>query len=271
MNDASSSAGLTAGPVDRSAAALIPKSVKSKGVITFAMDASYAPFEFFDTDNKTVVGFDVDLSKALAARLGLRAKQVNAAFDGILPGLQARKYDAGISGFAVTPEREKQVQFVTYLAGGTGLGVKAGNPHGLRMAPKALCGHTIGAQKGTVQGLEQLPEFSKSCVTGGKKPIVIQLFPSQNEANLALASGRVEAVMADTISTAYQARLSGGRLRLAPGPDYEPTPTGIAVPRDSHLNRALSAALKSLKADGTFEKIMKKWSIPHSALPISGS
>ncbi|MFF9479415.1 ABC transporter substrate-binding protein [Streptomyces sp. NPDC014733] len=271
VKNAASAVGLTSGPVDRSAAALLPGSVKSKGVVTFAMDASYAPFEFFDRDNRTVVGFDVDLSTALAARMGVRAKQVNTAFDGILPGLQARKYDAGISGFAVTPEREKQVNFVEYLAGGTGLGIRAGNPHGLRMTPRALCGHTIGAQKGTVQGLEQLPDISKSCVRNGRKPVVVQLFPSQNEANLALASGRAEAVMADSISTAYQARLSGGRLRLAPGPDYERTPTGIAVPRDSRLIRALAAALKSLKADGTFDKIAKKWSIPRSALPTSGS
>lgn len=73
------------------------------------MDASYAPFEYFDKDNTTIIGFDADLSKALAAKMGLTAVDVNAGFDTILAGLSSGKHDLGMSAFSVTPERAQTV------------------------------------------------------------------------------------------------------------------------------------------------------------------
>jgi ABC-type amino acid transport substrate-binding protein len=70
-------------------AMVVPDAVKAKGSISFAMDASYPPFEAFDTDNKTIIGFDADLSDAIAAKLGVKAEHVNAGFDSILVGLAA--------------------------------------------------------------------------------------------------------------------------------------------------------------------------------------
>ncbi|WP_137122514.1 ABC transporter substrate-binding protein [Segeticoccus rhizosphaerae] len=248
------------------AAKLVPASVKAKGKLTVAMDASYAPFEYFDKDNKTIIGFDADLSKALAGKMGLTAVDVNAGFDTILAGLTSGKHDLGMSAFSVTPERAKTVDFVVYLTGGTGIAVPKGNPKNLTMDPKQLCGLRIAGQKGSIQGIDYLPEFSKACVTAGNKPITIRLFPSQNEANLALSSGRVDAVMADSISMAYQSKLSGGRFELAPGEDYEPTKTGVALKNGSNLVPAISAAMHEVVADGTMKKLMNKWGMPDQSL-----
>ncbi|MFJ2306762.1 ABC transporter substrate-binding protein [Streptomyces sp. NPDC087787] len=260
-----------AAEVDAAAAALLPADVKAKGVLAVASDASYRPFEYFDTDNKTMIGFDIDLTDALGAKLGLKADHVNAGFDGILPGLAARKFDVGASAFSITPERSKTVDFVPYLNGGSGIAVRTGNPLGLRMDPAVLCGRTISAQKGSLQGLEQLPAISKKCTGAGKAPVKIDLFPSQDGANLAVVSGRVDAVMADSVSLALQAKASNGQFELAPGTDYEPTPTGIALLKDSPLKPALDAAMKTLLNDGTMESLMKKWDIPAGLLLKSGS
>lgn len=245
---------------------LVPADVAAKGRLTFAMDASYAPFEYFDTDNTTIIGFDADLSKLIAQKMGLEAKDVNTGFDTILAGLASRKHDIGMSAFSATPERAKNVDFVVYLAGGSGIAVKAGNPKQLSMDPKKLCGAKVSAQKGSIQGLDYLPKFSQDCTAAGEKPITVQLYPSQNEANLAVTSGRADAVLADSISMAYQAKESKGAFELAPGDDYDPTDVAVAVPNDSPLVEPISAALKELHQDGTLKKLLEKWGVPAQAM-----
>lgn len=252
------------------AAALLPADVVESGVITFASDASYAPFEYFDTDNKTMVGLDIELTDALAQTLGVEAEHVNAGFDTILPGLAAGKYDAGASAFSVTEERLKAVDFVPYLKMGSGLAVASGNPLGLTLDDTStLCGHTVTAQKGSIQGIETLPRLSKECESAGKEPITIQLYPSQNQANLALASGRSDAVMADSGPLAYEGQQSEGTFELAEGADYDPVPLGLALPNDSELGEALSAAMTALVENGTLEALLQKWDVPVSGMPDS--
>ena len=112
-----SSSTTKASTVDEQVAALVPAAVKSKGTLTVAADASYPPNEFIGSDGKTVEGMDADLAKALTGVMGLKAKVVNATFDAIIPGLAAEKYDLGMSSFTDTKEREKTVDFVTYLIG----------------------------------------------------------------------------------------------------------------------------------------------------------
>ena len=107
----STTAGSAAGKaaLDPAVAALVPADIKAKGQLSFAMDASYAPFEYFDTDNKTIIGFDADLSQAIGTTMGIKVNDVNAAFDSILIGLTSQKYDVGMSAFSASAERAKVV------------------------------------------------------------------------------------------------------------------------------------------------------------------
>jgi polar amino acid transport system substrate-binding protein len=255
---------------DAEAAAQLPADVAKSGVLTFASDASYAPFEYFDTDNKTIVGLDIELTDALAETLGVEARHVNAGFDTILPGLGAGKYDAGASAFSVTEERRAAVDFVPYLEMGSGLAVASGNPHELTLDDTStLCGRTVTAQKGSIQGIETLPRLSDECEKSGKAPIKVQLYPSQNQANLALASGRSDAVMADSGPLAYEGQQSGGAFELAEGSDYDPVPLGLALPNGSELGKPLSAAMAVLVENGTLEALFEKWDVPLSGMPTS--
>ena len=247
-------------------AALVPAHYRSAGTVTVAMDASYPPFEMFANDNKTIVGFDADFASAVAAKMGLKAKLVNVGFDTILTGLAAGRYDLAESSFSVTPERQKVVDFVDYLQGGAGIAVRPGNPEHLAMDPMVLCGHSIAAQKGTTQAIAELPQIVQKCADAGKAPVDAQLFPSQNDAILALASGRVDGMMADSTAVSYQGKLSGGKFELAPGAIYEASPTAIALQKGSTLRPAVSAAVRSLYADGTVAKLAAKWNIPTSNL-----
>lgn len=253
---------LAAAPLDAAAAALLPADVKASGVLKVATDPTYPPYELYAADNKTVVGFDADLAAAIGQALGLTVEMVPATFDTILPGIASKKYDIGMSAFSVTPERQLNADFVAYQVNGSGLAVPPKNPKNLSLDAMSLCGMKVAGQKGTTQGIQMLPDFSKKCTDAGKKAIDIQLFPSQSEANLALVSGRVDAVAADSISMAYQGKLAGGTFELASGKDFEPVPTAVALPKGSALTPAIAAAVKSLIKGSTYTALFTKWGMP---------
>lgn len=256
-------------PVNDAARALLPEEIRTAGIIRVASDPTYAPFEYYDTDNTTMIGYDVDFSDAVGAALGLKVEHVPATFDTILPGLASGKYDLAMSTFSITPEREKIVDFVTYLNGGSGVAVLPGNPEKISMDPLSMCGKKIAGQKGSIQSMEYLPEFSKQCTDAGKDAITIQNYPGQTDANLALSSGRVDAVVADSVSLAYQAKEAGGQFELAEGNDYEPTPTGIALAKDGGLRDAVKEATRGILDSNHYEELRAKWGIPESVLITS--
>lgn len=253
------------GAVNEEARALLPQSIRDKGSLVLATDPTYPPFEYFDTDNKTVIGWDVDMGNALATSLGLKAQYVPATFDTILPGLASNKYDAGMSAFNVTEERQKVVDFVPYISGGSGMAVLPGNPAKLAMTASSLCGKKVAAQKGTHEAIDILPAMSQECTDSGASPIDQAVFPTQTDANLALLSGRVDGVMADSIPLAYQGTLAGNKFELAAGSDYEPRLSGMALNKESGLRPAITAAMKAIVQSKTYADINTRWGIPSTS------
>jgi polar amino acid transport system substrate-binding protein len=256
-----SSSTSTAAPATKVAAA-VPAAIKSKGTITVAADATYAPNEFVDTDGKTVIGMDADLADAIATSLGLKAKVANAGFDGIIPGLASHKFDLGMSSFTDTKEREQTVDFVTYFSAGTSFFVKSGGPTITTLAD--LCGKKVSVEKGTTQADDSAAQ-SKKCTAAGKGAVKVLVFPDQNGANLALSSGRADVGMADSPVAAYQVKQSNGAFKLGPKP-YGTAPYGIAIPKDTGMAKPVLAALKALIADGTYTKILDKWGVQAGAI-----
>lgn len=255
-----SSTGASSGATNAAVAAKVPAKYKSKGSLIVAADASYAPNEFIGEDGKSVQGMDVDLAKALASKLGLKADVKNATFDSIIPGLASSKYDLGMSSFTDTKEREQTVDFVTYFSAGTSFYVKAqGGPTVNTLAD--LCGKTVAVEKGTTQQTDAEAQ-SKKC---GAKAVKVLTFPDQNGANLAISSGRAQVGMADTPVADYQIKKSGGQFKLV-GKEYGTAPYGIALPKDSGLAEPIKAALQDLMKDGQYMSILKRWSIQSGAI-----
>lgn len=247
--------------VNEQAAAAVPEKIKSKGTLTVAADASYAPNEFFAEDGKTVQGMDVDLAKALASSLGLKAKVVNATFDGIIPGLAAGKYDLGMSSFTDTKEREQTVDFVTYFTAGTTFYVKAqGGPEITDLA--GLCGHKVAVEKGTTQQ-DDAEKQAKECPAD--KKLTVSVFPDQNQANLALNSGRADVGMADSPVADYAVKQSNGQFKTV-GEPYGTAPYGIAIPKGNGMAEPVKTALEGLIEDGTYMKVLEKWGVEHGAI-----
>jgi polar amino acid transport system substrate-binding protein len=245
------------------AAALLPSAIKSKGTLTVAADATYAPNEFIGPDGKTVEGADVDLAKAIGGKLGLKVAVKNATFDSIIPGLAANKYDLGMSSFTDTKEREKTVDFVTYLRAGTSFYTKAqGGTDVTGLAD--LCGKKVAVEKGTTQA-EDVTAQGKKCQAAGKPAPALSVFPDQNGANLAIANGRSQLGMADSPVADYQVKKSNGTFKLT-GKPYGTAPYGIAIPKGNGMAKAVHAAVKELMAGGQYKAILDKWGIGEGAI-----
>jgi polar amino acid transport system substrate-binding protein len=234
--------------------------------MTVAADASYAPNEFIGPDGHTVVGMDADLSQAIAALMGIKANVVNATFDTIIPGLQAGKYDMGASSFTDTKAREKVVDFVDYFSAGTSFFTKSSG--GTSVSGLAdLCGKSVSVESGTTEESDAKGQSAK-CKSAGKSPVNVLVFPTQSAANLALASGRAQISMADSPVADYQVKQSHGQFKLV-GQTYGTAPYGLAIPKNTGLDKAVLAAVQELVKNGTYATILKKWGIENGALPLS--
>jgi polar amino acid transport system substrate-binding protein len=273
-SSSSTQAGSTSSGADPAVVKLVPAALKSKGTLTVAADASYAPDEFFAPEGHTVIGMDADLSKAIASLMGLKANVVNVTFDSIIPGLAAGKYDLGASSFSDNKTREKTVDFVDYANVGESFYTKASG--GTTISSIAdICGKTVSVEKGTTEESDAGTQSAK-CKKEGKPGVTVLSYTDQNGANLAVASGRAELGFADTPVAAYQVKKTGGQFKLV-GAAYATGPYGLAIPKNSGLAPAVQAAVKELVQNGTYAAIFQKWGlpasivIPASAVKINGA
>jgi polar amino acid transport system substrate-binding protein len=248
---------------DAGLSAKVPEELKSRGVLRVGTDASYPPFESIGEDDKTVVGLDADLAKAIGETLGVKAEMVPTAWDGIIPALKSKRFDVIMSAMDDTAERQKQVDYVDYMnVPAFGLLVPKGNPDGLQSF-EDLCGKPVAVQKGTTQ-LDATEAASKAC----DQPMKIRTFPTEADAQLQVRTGRAVADVTDQVVAVYVASSAGGgKLDAVPLPDTPPSIKGIAVRKDDQeLRDAVQAALTKLHADGTYQEVLKKWGFPNGAI-----
>ncbi|TDV50736.1 ABC transporter substrate-binding protein [Actinophytocola oryzae] len=255
---------------DSALGAQVPDAIKADGKIVIATDASYAPNEYTLEGSDEIVGMDVDLGKAIGKVLGTEVEFVNASFDGILAGIQANRYELGMSSFTDTKEREQTVDFVTYLEAGTSTMVRKCNPKNINSI-EDLCGKKVGAENGTTQ-LDQLNQEDvegsvvKACKEAGKDAPVAQGFPKQTDVNAALQANRIDAYMADSPVVDYAVKKTGNAFEKA-GDDTDTAPYGIAVPKTGGTFKdAVQAAVQKLIDDGTYKKILDNWGVADGAI-----
>lgn len=247
--------------VSKEASALVPQALKDKGTLTVGSDASYAPSEFLGADGTTIEGFDVDLFKAVATKLGLKAEFKNAGFDSIIPGVNSKKFDIGVSSFTINPDRKKVVDMISYFNAGTQWASAPGNPK--NVDPAKPCGVNIAVQTNTVQDQDDLPPKVKAC--GAKAP-KIDRYDKQDEATAAVGNGKDDAMLADSPVIAYAVKQSKGKLE-ALGDIYDAAPYGYTVAKaNNKLSQAIVIALKELEADGTYKKVLSQWGVDQGAI-----
>ncbi|WP_137652983.1 ABC transporter substrate-binding protein [Bifidobacterium moukalabense] len=229
------------------------------GELSSGMELSYAPAEFYTEDGKTPVGYDVDMTKAIAQVLGLKPKIVSAMFDTIIPSI-GTKYDLGITAMTITKERMDSVDFVSYYRAGSTWAVQKGNPK--KLDTSDMCGAKIAVQTGTVQE-DEANEIAKGCKAGDKAEVLS--YKRQAEAATAVATGKADAFYADSPVAGYAIAQTDGLEALG---DVEGVAKqGIAIEKGNEkLDEAVQKAVQKLMDDGTYMKILKHWGVESGAL-----
>ncbi|WPD18313.1 basic amino acid ABC transporter substrate-binding protein [Thermaerobacter composti] len=223
--------------------------IKARGYMVFATDGAYPPMEFPNPENPSeLIGFDIDLGKAIAEKLGVEYRVEVAEWEGLLGGLEARRFDAVMSSMNITEERQKSADFVQYLEMGQMIVVPKGNPDGIQSLDD-LKGKVIAVQIGTTN--EQ--------VARGIEGATVKTFQNFPDALQEVAAGRADATILDEPVARYYANIEGDKYEYV-GVPFETAPVGIAVPKgEDELVQAIQQALDELKQDGTYDRIYAKW------------
>lgn len=226
-------------------------------VIRFGSDATYPPFES-TAPNGDIVGFDIDLAKAMCEKLKAKCTFQNQAWDGIIPALRAKKFDVIASSMSITAERKKAVAFTQKLW-------STPNPlvgkEGLKAdtTPEGTKGLDLGIQQGTIQDKYATKYF---------KDANIKRYKTLEDALKDLVTGRVQAVFADNgVADEFLASPNGKGFAIIGTPlpssaDREifGEGTGFAVRKDdTKLLEDLNRAFDEIRADGTYDKIAKQY------------
>ncbi len=249
---------------DPTIAAKLPPAIATSGTVRVASGVSFPPMEFFDTDNKTVIGFDADLGAALGQVLGVKFDFQNTNFDGIIGGLNAGRYDLALTSMIDKKSRQETVDFVDYLSSGVTFMVAKGNPKGLK-DKLDLCGKTAAVEKSATGDLT-VDDVTKECTAAGKPAIIKQPFPDQASAVQALQSGRADAVVALDLTLAYNVKTAPDAFQIGAKP-FDTLPVGIPVPKNNPaLRDAVQAALKQVITSGTYDQLLEKWNLKDQGL-----
>lgn len=228
------------------------------GTLSVGSDISYAPQEFYDA-NQQPTGFDLDLAQAIAKKMGLQYKVTNQGFDGIIPALNAKKFDVIVSAMSITDKRKESISFVPYFSAGEAFVVKKGGSYQPKQ-PTDLCGHSVAVEKGTAEA----DEVSAVKCPDGKAPNA-QVYATDTEASTQISKGSVDVYYTDSPVAAYDVQR---KPDLAQSSDvFATAPEGIGVRKDNTaLLNAVQKALNDLKADGEYKSILAKWNVSSGAI-----
>ena len=224
--------------------------------VRIGTEGAYPPFNFIDSDGK-LQGFDVEIAKALCAAMKLPCEFVVQDWDGMIPGLLAKKYDAIVASMSITEERKKKVDFTDkYYSTPAKFVRKAGS--GIEINKDSLKGKSVGVQRATIH-----ENFLRDNYGG---VIDIKAYATQDEANMDLVSGRVDLVLADSVALLDGfLNTDNGKGFEFVGPDFTDPRwfgdgVGIALRKqDSDLRDLLNKAIAQIRSDGTYQKINAKF------------
>lgn len=225
--------------------------IKQNKLLKIAVDTTYPPMEFEGDDGKPT-GLDVELAIEISKRLGLKAQFIIMPWDGILAGLQSKRYDIIMSSMNITPEREQQVNFVEYIKMGQVFVTKKNSPK--ITSEKELTGKVIAVQADTTS-YTAVEKFKKNGVAIKE----IKAFKGATETFSALKANQAQVIVIDEAVGYYYSSLDP-KTFVVTGEALKPEPIGIATNKgETVLSKTLAETIAKMKADGSFNAIYKKW------------
>lgn len=242
---------------------------KASGVLKIGTETAFAPFDFIDGGNH--VGLNMDLMNEVAKEMGVKTEWTALPWEGVLPGLEAKKFDMVTGPVTITKARMERYRFTPPIAEATVALLKRKGDKTV-MKPEDIAGKPVGGGKASAQ-LAQLKTYAESL---GKADV--REYPGNNEAYADLAAGRIVAVGNSLPNITYVAQQRSDTFEVVKPAFGVKTYFGYVARKDddsAKLMDAISAAMLKIKADGRLAKIQKKWfgdsfdtpdSVPNPAL-----
>lgn len=228
--------------------ALAACSSGGKETIKVATDATWPPFEMVDETTKEIIGFDIDLVKAIAEKGGFEVEFVNVGFDPLLAGMASCQYDAAVSAITITEERKADFAFSNpYFGAGQVVAVQVANSD--ITGKDSLSGKTVGAQIGTT-GAIAIEDMDGA---------TLKTYDDIGLAFQDLMNGQVDAVVADDgLAQGYVSK-NATELKLV-GEPFTDESYGIAVCKtNADLLAKINSGLEAVRGEGLLDTLTQKW------------
>lgn len=224
--------------------------------LRIGVEGAYPPFSYVQPDGK-LAGFDIDIALALCDAMGAECTLVAQDWDGIIPALLAKKYDAIVASMSITEDRKKKVDFTNkYYNSPAKFMVKNGTM--TEITPESIKDKKVGVQRATIHDNYLTDQFSDT--------VKIVRYGTQNESYLDLTAGRIDLLLGDSVA------FSNGFLNTPAGKDFGfigeditdskwfNADAGIAICKDQdELREKFNAAIDTVRANGTYQKIQDKY------------
>jgi arginine/ornithine transport system substrate-binding protein len=228
----------------------------AKKKLRIGTEGAYPPFNLVDKTGQ-VQGFDIDIAKALCKEMGMECEFKVQDWDGLIPGLLAKKFDAIVASMSITDERKQKVDFTNkYYQTPARFVAKKGA--GITISKEGLKGKTVGVQRATIHENFVRDMFGDA--------VTIKAYATQDEANMDLVAGRLDLVIADaTVLLGGFLSTDAGKGFEFVGPSYVDKKwfgegVGIAVRKgDTDLLQKLNKAIAAIRANGVYQKINAKY------------
>ncbi len=224
--------------------------------VRIGVEGAYPPFSEVTADGK-LVGFDIDIANALCEEMKVECELITQDWDGIIPALQARKYDAIIASMSITPERKEKVDFTNkYYNTPAKFVRKKGS--GIEITKEGMKGKVVGVQRATIHDNFVTEVYGDT--------VEVKRYATQDEAYLDMVAGRVDLLLADSVA------MDGGFIQTDAGKDFEfvgpdfsdpqyfGEGAGIALRKgEEDLREMFNNAIEAIRANGTYDTIQKKY------------
>lgn len=256
--------------VDAKAAALVPEAIKADGKLTVVTTGGTAPLSLFATDNKTLIGSEVDIAYAVGETLGLTVEVLPVAWADWPLGVESGKYEAVLSNVTVTEARKEKFDFASYRNDLLGFYAKSDSTIGDIKEAKDVAGKRIFVGSGTNQEAI-LVRWDEENKAKGLAPVEFQYYDDDSASTLALQSGRADLTFGPNAGAAYKAAKDGKTKEVGTLNGGWPLTAEIAftTQKGNGLAVAAQAALNQLIGNGSYAEILDRWGLSSEAIKTS--
>lgn len=243
--------------------AMLDARTRAEG-IKMSTGAGYPPSGLYGRDGKTIVGMDPSLGRAIANKLGVKYSVVDADFNTMIPGVLTGRYNMIMAAMTDNKKRQQQITFIDYVNVGIGMLVAKGNPLGIT-GPAKVCGRTI-AVVDNGSSLDLANKYSAACEKAGKPAAKMLKFNGDEDALIALTTGRAQINITDYVVCAWKAADPKLKVEAVALPGTE-SPWGIGLnPANKQMIDAVQAALDSMISGGEYGRILQAWGMEKLAV-----